>query len=251
MKKKLVVRFGSCELTIYDTHRCDEGQCREQQPNYQTKSDRANGASSRHKLCVRKRGAITRRVSGSVCSSSPAEPCLSARKLSQPRSPLHNRAIDPLKQRNAAHNARPGAEAMHQRGPGRPCAGHGRERPVARGQPEVVQRDVLARGEKGRDRAPRDAAAQTGRGHARAERRVVEGFGREVHDYVSGDGVDSAGRDDDRARFCREVVEPEVFSGSGGKCVKDVIGRTEKQKEGDSHFLIIWRIHGVSPVIST
>lgn len=121
---------------------------------------------------------------------------------------------------------------MHQRGPGRPCAGHGRERPVARGQPEVVQRDVLARGEKGRDRTPRDAAAQTGRGRARAERRVVEGFGREVHDYVSGDGVDSAGRDDDPARFCREVVEPEVFSGSGGKCCKRCNWQNGKTKRG-------------------
>lgn len=140
--------------------------------------------------------------------------------LAQPRRPLHDRAIDPLKQGHAAHNARPGAEAMHQRGPGRPCAGHGRERPVARGQPEVVQRDVLPRGEKGRDRAPRDAAEQAGRGHARAERRVVERFGREVHDDVSGDGVDSAGRDDDRAGFCREVVEPAGFREDGKVCEK-------------------------------
>ena len=93
--------------------------------------------------------------------------------LAQPRSPLHKRAIDPPKQRDTPDDARPGSKAIHKHWPGRGRAGHGRERPVARGQDEVEERHVLERRDEGRDRAPWKAAVEPGRGRARAERCVA------------------------------------------------------------------------------
>jgi len=72
----------------------------------------------------------------------------------------------------------------------------------------VVLRHVFARREEGRDRAARYAAVHRGGGRAGPQGRVAEGLGGEVHAYVGGDRVNSAGGDDDRVRFCREVVVP-------------------------------------------
>ena len=74
------------------------------------------------------------------------------------------------------------------------------------GHGELVRRHVFALGQKGREGAARHAAAQRGRGRARAERGVAERFGGEVDDRVGWDRVDAAGRDDDGARLCREPV---------------------------------------------
>ena len=100
---------------------------------------------------------------------------------------------------------------MHEGEGGRPCAGNGRERPVAGGQQEMVERDVFARCDEGCDRSAWKPATQAGRRRAGAEWRVAEGFGGQVDAYVCRDRVDSAGGDDDRARFCRQIVKSKSF----------------------------------------
>jgi hypothetical protein len=84
------------------------------------------------------------------------------------------------------------AEVVHEAGQGRWRAWHGGQ-PVGHGYGEVVLQHVFTRREEGRDRAG-------------PQGRVAEGLGGEVHADVGGYRVNSAGGDDDRVRFCREVV---------------------------------------------
>jgi hypothetical protein len=159
----------------YDTHRCDEGERSEHQPDSQAQCERTDGVTSWHELGIRKRGAVTRRATLSTPTS--AEPRNFVRILSQPRSALYERAVDLPKQRDAAYDARSGAQAIHEGAPGRGCARNGRERPVAVGQQEEMQGDVFARREEGRDRSAWNAPAKTGRRRAGAQWHVAEGFG--------------------------------------------------------------------------
>jgi hypothetical protein len=66
----------------------------------------------------------------------------------------------------------------------------------------MIERDVLARCDERGDRSAWKPATQAGRRRAGAKSRVAERFGSQVNANVCWDRVDSAGGNDDRARFC-------------------------------------------------
>ena len=110
---------GSIRLAKYNTHGRDEGERGKHQCNNQAQYARADTVASRHKFSVRKRRAITRSVTQRPRTTTPAAKLrLSTRILPQARSALHQRAINPIKQCDAADDARAGGKAIDERGPG-------------------------------------------------------------------------------------------------------------------------------------
>ena len=79
----------------------------------------------------------------------------------------------------------------------------------------MIQRYVFACCNEGGDRSAWKPATETGRRGAGAKWRVAEGFGSKVDADVCRDRVDPAGGNDDRVRFCCQIVKSKFVVGRG------------------------------------